>query len=80
VFPEALAADGCVALPAGSRLCSRCGVYETPSNPGMADEASALRAENARLRGTNERPLLEDKDAKIAELLDRRELLDAAGR
>jgi hypothetical protein len=42
-----------------------------PGTPGVpGDDAAALRAENGRLREANERlrALLEEKDAKIAEL------------
>jgi transposase len=48
-------------------------VPDTPGNPGVPGDAAELRAENARLRDAVERQrmLLEDKDAKIAELAER---------
>ena len=44
-----------------------------PEVPAAPEDVAALRAENARLRDTAERQrmLLEDKDAKIAELEER---------
>jgi hypothetical protein len=48
-------------------------VPDTPETSGVPGGVAALRAENAGLREANERlrVLLEDKDAKIAELVDR---------
>jgi hypothetical protein len=48
-------------------------VPDTPDTPETPGDEAGLRAENARLRDTVEvqRVLLEDKDAKIAELQER---------
>jgi hypothetical protein len=45
-------------------------VPDTPETPGVPGDAAGLRAENTRLRelAGQLRTLVEDKDAKIAEL------------